>query len=105
MMTRSARGFHRYYLRPTAIPEIPALIKPPDGLKIEIKRDGQYVVGPGSVHPGKRWNGLLLPCGIMVPTVKRPLEAKARRSPHGAYDHRRRSRKVRLPGCRVASAG
>src|SRR5438445_8934310 len=52
-----------------------------------------------------RWNGLLLPCGIMVPTVKRPLEAKARRSPHGAYDHRRGSRKVRLPGCRVAPAG
>ncbi|HEX2460895.1 MAG TPA: phage/plasmid primase, P4 family [Vicinamibacterales bacterium] len=52
MMTRSARGFHRYYRRPPAIPEIPAEIRPTEGIKIEVKRDGQMVVGPGSVHPG-----------------------------------------------------
>src|SRR5947209_17812600 len=51
MMTRSARGRHRFYHRPMALPEIPASIKTPNGLTIEIKRDGQYVVGPGSVHP------------------------------------------------------
>jgi putative DNA primase/helicase len=52
MMTRSARGLHRYYRRPLGVPDIPAHITTADGVKIEIKRDGQYVVGPGSVHPG-----------------------------------------------------
>ena len=53
MKTRSARGVHRYYRLPGGeqdnIP-IPALLKV-DGLSIEVKREGQYVVAPGSVHP------------------------------------------------------
>ena len=53
MMTRTAKGFHRYYRLPTGIwagEELPAFIVAGD-LKIEVKRDGQYVVAPGSVHP------------------------------------------------------
>jgi len=55
MKTRSARGEHWYYRRPTALSPgvLPATIKVSPELKIEIKRDGQYVVLPGSVHPGK----------------------------------------------------
>ena len=50
MMTRSARGVHRYYRHP-GVDGIPAFLEPGGGLKIEVKRDGQYVVAPGSVHP------------------------------------------------------
>ena len=50
MATQSARGFHRYYRRP-AIDQIPAFIYTPSGLEIEVKREGQYVVAPGSIHP------------------------------------------------------
>ena len=53
MMTRSARGLHRYYRRPSAVgtDAIPAFIKTSDGISIELKRDGQYVVAPNSLHP------------------------------------------------------
>jgi len=50
MMTRSKRGVHRYYRRPDR-DDIPAFYTIGKSLKIEIKRDGQYVVGPGSLHP------------------------------------------------------
>jgi putative DNA primase/helicase len=54
MMTCSARGFHRYYRLPTALrgdsSSLPASIHA-DGFEIELKRDGQYVMAPGSVHP------------------------------------------------------
>jgi Primase C terminal 1 (PriCT-1)/Bifunctional DNA primase/polymerase, N-terminal len=49
MMTGSARGRHRYYRRPGHAP-LPAAFTV-NTLTIEIKRDGQYVVAPGSVHP------------------------------------------------------
>lgn len=55
MKTQSARGVHRFYRRPTgadAVFEIPPSITV-EGIEIEIKRNGQYVVAPGSVHPGK----------------------------------------------------
>jgi len=51
MQTRSARGVHRYYRRPPMAEVIPSKIRTTSGLEIEVKRDGQYVVGPGSVHP------------------------------------------------------
>lgn len=54
MMTGSARGFHRYYRLPTgrlADIDIPGSFTTADGITIEIKREGQYVVAPGSVHP------------------------------------------------------
>jgi hypothetical protein len=54
MMTRSARGLHHFYRLPSgpwAGEELPASIVIRDDLKIEVKRDGQYVVAPGSVHP------------------------------------------------------
>ena len=52
MVTRTARGFHRYYQLPTSEGgPLPAFITVSDTLKIELRRDGQYVVGPGSVHP------------------------------------------------------
>lgn len=46
-MVKGARGLHRYYrlLRPT-----PKFIHR-DGLTIEFRNAGQYVVGPGSIHP------------------------------------------------------
>ena len=50
MMTRTARGMHRYYRLPADGHELPAFIEV-DGLKIELRRHGQYVVAPGSVHP------------------------------------------------------
>ena len=50
MKTRSARGIHRYYRLPTGGVELPASLEVGD-LTIEVKRDGQYVVAPGSVHP------------------------------------------------------
>jgi putative DNA primase/helicase len=56
MMTRSARGIHRFYRLPTgpnARADIPSTITIPGGTSIEIKKGGQYLVGPGSVHPGK----------------------------------------------------
>jgi putative DNA primase/helicase len=56
MMTRTGRGEHWYYRRPTgewAHTPIPAFIVVGD-LEIEVKRDGQYVVAPGSTHPSGR---------------------------------------------------
>lgn len=50
MMTRTARGFHRYYRRPPDV-DLPAFVHTSNGLRIELRRDGQYVVAPGSVHP------------------------------------------------------
>ena len=53
MMTASRRGVHRYYRLPTgpnATVDIPATIAV-GNLKIEVKRGGQYVVAPRSVHP------------------------------------------------------
>lgn len=49
MMTGSLRGRHRYYRRPGNAP-LPATFTV-NTLTIEVKRDGQYVVAPGSVHP------------------------------------------------------
>lgn len=49
MMTKSARGMHRYYLRPTT-DDVPAFINAGE-IVIEVKRDGQYVLAPGSLHP------------------------------------------------------
>jgi putative DNA primase/helicase len=57
MMTRSARGLHRYYLRPP-VDTIPAHLWTSEGIKVEVKRDGQYVVAPGSVHPGDPEQGI-----------------------------------------------
>lgn len=50
MRTKTQRGRHHYYRRPWALSIIPAFIKV-EGLSIEIRRDGQYCVAPGSVHP------------------------------------------------------
>jgi hypothetical protein len=55
---RTARGWHRYY---RLLGTIPKLIHR-DGLTIECRNHGQYVVGPGSVHPtgfvyvAERWS-------------------------------------------------
>lgn len=50
--TRSARGIHRYYTLPEGIADIPAFVADtPKELKIEIKRQGHYVLAPGSIHP------------------------------------------------------
>jgi putative DNA primase/helicase len=62
MQTQSARGLHRYFLRPT-YGDIPATRKigtddHGKDVVVEIKRDGQYVVAPGSVHPGKPEEGI-----------------------------------------------
>jgi putative DNA primase/helicase len=54
MMTRSARGVHRHYRKPTgpdATFDIPASLTVNGGITVEIKRDGQYVVAPDSDHP------------------------------------------------------
>jgi hypothetical protein len=45
---RGARGLHRYYRLQAE--KTPKFIKR-DGLTIEFRNQGQYVVGPGSVHP------------------------------------------------------
>jgi putative DNA primase/helicase len=50
MRTRTKDGIHRFYRRPPSR-ELPAFLTLPDGEKIELKRDGQYVVAPGSTHP------------------------------------------------------
>ena len=50
MMTRSARGKHRFYRMPAGDVEIPATVML-GGHEVEVKRDGQYVVAPGSTHP------------------------------------------------------
>src|SRR5262249_50432921 len=50
MKTKSARGEHWYYCRPPNV-TIPAFIIVSEALKIEVKRDGQYLVAPGSLHP------------------------------------------------------
>lgn len=57
MMTRTARGFHRYYRRPD-VDDLPAFIHTRDGLRIELRREGQYVVAPGSIHPGDAAKGI-----------------------------------------------
>lgn len=49
MMTVTSRGIHHYLKCPGNLP-LPASISL-DGVTVEIKRDGQYVVAPGSVHP------------------------------------------------------
>ncbi len=54
MMTRSAKGFH-HFLR--YLGEVPAFIEA-GGLSIEVKREGGYVVAPGSVHPGDPDKGI-----------------------------------------------
>jgi hypothetical protein len=52
MMTQSVRGFHRLYRTPVPwrsdSSALPAFVGP---LQIELKRDGQYIVAPFSVHP------------------------------------------------------
>lgn len=71
MATRSARGIHRYYRYPSEqlealarergtenLPEIPNELHPLPEIRIEVKRHGQYVVAPGSVHPGKPEEGI-----------------------------------------------
>jgi hypothetical protein len=44
---RTARGIHRYY---RIVGPVPSFIYR-DGQKMEFRKQGQYVVGPGSVHP------------------------------------------------------
>jgi len=48
-LVRTARGFHVYY-RLASSDGVPKFLHR-DGLTIEFKNAGQYVVGPGSVHP------------------------------------------------------
>src|SRR5438105_14820471 len=43
-------------------------------------------------------------CGIIVPGRSGLSEATVRRNPNGAYDHRRRSRKVSLSGSGLAQS-
>jgi putative DNA primase/helicase len=50
MRTRTARGEHWGYRRPTGV-DVPAEIRVSDSLGIELKRERQYLVAPGSVHP------------------------------------------------------
>ena len=50
MKTRTARGEHWIFRRPAGV-EVPAEIRVSDALRIEVKRQGQYLVGPGSIHP------------------------------------------------------
>jgi putative DNA primase/helicase len=50
MQTQTKDGIHRYYRVPEGM-ALPAYLKPADGLQIELKRDGHYVVAPGSTHP------------------------------------------------------
>lgn len=47
-MVQGARGLHRYYR--LMAEQTPKFIKR-DGLTIEFRNAGQYVVGPGSIHP------------------------------------------------------
>src|SRR5207245_2665443 len=47
--TNTARGRHHYLKRPGNFP-LPASISI-DGVTLEVKRDGQYVVLPNSRHP------------------------------------------------------
>jgi hypothetical protein len=53
MMTQTRHGYHRFYRYPLAAYDSPTLIPShihyPGG-KIEIRRDGHYVVAPGSIH-------------------------------------------------------
>ncbi len=44
---RTARGWHRYYLSHGPVPKFIRR----DGHVIECRNQGQYVVGPGSIHP------------------------------------------------------
>jgi hypothetical protein len=46
-IVQTARGIHRYYRIVGSVS--PFIYR--DGLKIEFRNQGQYVVGPGSVHP------------------------------------------------------
>ena len=56
---RTARGLHRYFRRTTPLP---SFIKR-DGSTIESRNRGEYVVGPGSIHPGDPKYGI--PPGII----------------------------------------
>lgn len=53
-MVQTARGLHRYYR--LLMPEPKFIIR--DGLTIEFRNQGQYVVGPGSIHPGDVARGI-----------------------------------------------
>jgi P4 family phage/plasmid primase-like protien len=50
LKTRTARGEHWGYRRPYGV-GVPAEIRVSDTLRIELKREGQYLVAPGSLHP------------------------------------------------------
>jgi hypothetical protein len=54
LVVETARGFHRYY----RLTGLQALFIHRDGLTIEFKNGGQYVVGPGSIHPGDSKAGI-----------------------------------------------
>ena len=61
MKTRTAKGFHWYFRLPEAPwreSDIPAILRVDEGVSIEVKRTGQYVVGPGSIHPGDPARGI-----------------------------------------------
>jgi hypothetical protein len=54
MMTHTAKGYHRFYRFPLAAYDnptsIPSHIRFGKDQKLEIRRDGHYVVAPGSIH-------------------------------------------------------
>jgi Bifunctional DNA primase/polymerase, N-terminal/Primase C terminal 1 (PriCT-1) len=52
---RTARGWHRYYRIGGPLPKFIHR----DGHTIEFRNVGQYVIGPGSVHPGDRKASIL----------------------------------------------
>jgi hypothetical protein len=56
---RTARGIHRYY---RIVGPVASFIYR-DGQKMEFRKQGQYVVGPGSIHPGDAKRGI--PPGIV----------------------------------------
>lgn len=50
MMTRTAKGSHRFYRHPGTLVANKARIFGRDGLALDVRADGGYVVAPGSVH-------------------------------------------------------
>ena len=55
MMTRTAKGRHRFYRHPGRPVPNKARIHGRAGLELDVRGDGGYVVGPGSLHVSGVW--------------------------------------------------
>ncbi|MFZ9888500.1 MAG: bifunctional DNA primase/polymerase [Myxococcota bacterium] len=88
LVVTTSRGQHWYYLHPGG--DLPTFR--PEGLKIDVKGDGGYVVGPGSLHPS----------GAMYQATSRWSAELVRNAP--LFDAAWFGRQVRTPASATAAA-